>query len=72
MREFYLKDDFIKLGQLLKAAGLCSSGVDAKYDIVNGEVKLNGNTEIQRGKKIVAGDVIEYKGNSLIVKKKEN
>ena len=72
MKEFYLKDDFIKLGQLLKAAGLCSSGVDAKYDIVNGEVKLNGNTEIQRGKKIVAGDVIEYKGNSLIVKKKEN
>ena len=72
MKEFYLKDDFIKLGQLLKAAGLCASGVDAKYDIVNGEVKLNGNTEIQRGKKIVVGDVIEYKGNSLIVKKKEN
>jgi ribosome-associated protein len=72
MREFYLKDDFIKLGQLLKAAGLCASGVDAKYDIQNGEVKLNGNVEIQRGKKIVAGDVIEYKGNSLVVKKKEN
>ena len=70
--EFYIRDEFIKLGQVLKAAGLCESGVEAKYDIVNGEVKLNGNTEIQRGKKIVAGDVIEYKGNSLIVKKKEN
>ena len=53
MREFYLKDDFIKLGQLLKAAGLCASGVDAKYDIVNGEVKLNGNVEIQRGKRLL-------------------
>ncbi len=69
--EFYIKDDFIKLGQVLKAAGLCESGVEAKYDIVNGEVKVNGNTEIQRGKKIVAGDVIEYKGNSLIIKQKE-
>ena len=69
--EFYIKDDFIKLGQVLKAAGLCESGVEAKYDIFNGEVKVNGNTEIQRGKKIVAGDVIEYKGNSLIIKQKE-
>ena len=69
--EFYIKDDFIKLGQVLKAAGLCESGVEAKYDIINGEVKVNGETEVQRGKKIVAGDVIEYKGNSLIIKKKE-
>lgn len=69
--EFYLKDEFIKLGQVLKAWGLCESGVDAKYDIINGDVKVNGNTELQRGKKIVAGDVIEYKGNSLVIKKKE-
>ena len=69
--EFYLKDEFIKLGQVLKAAGLCESGVDAKYDIINGEVKVNGNVELQRGKKIVAGDVIEYRGNSLVIKKKE-
>ena len=69
--EFYIKDDFIKLGQVLKAAGLCGSGVDAKYDIMDGKVKVNGNTELQRGKKIVAGDVIEYKGNSLVIKKKE-
>ncbi len=69
--EFYLKDEFIKLGQVLKASGLCESGVEAKYDIINGDVKVNGNTELQRGKKIVAGDVIEYKGNSLVIKKKE-
>ncbi|MCR4792207.1 MAG: RNA-binding S4 domain-containing protein [Lachnospiraceae bacterium] len=69
--EFYIRDEFIKLGQVLKASGLCESGVEAKYDIVNGEVKVNGNVELQRGKKIVAGDVIEYKGNSLVIKKKE-
>ena len=69
--EFYLKDEFIKLGQVLKASGLCESGVEAKYDIINGDVKVNGNTELQRGKKIVAGDVIEYKGNSLVIKKNE-
>ena len=69
--EFYIRDEFIKLGQVLKAAGLCESGVEAKYDIVNGEVKVNGETELQRGKKIFPGDVIEYKGNSLVIKKKE-
>lgn len=69
--EFYIRDEFIKLGQVLKAAGLCESGVEAKYDIINGEVKVNGETELQRGKKIVAGDVIEYKGKSLVIKKKE-
>ena len=69
--EFYIRDEFIKLGQVLKAAGLCEFGVEAKYDIINGEVKVNGETELQRGKKIVAGDVIEYKGKSLVIKKKE-
>ena len=71
MSEFYLKDDFIKLGQLLKAAGFSESGVEAKYDIINGEVKVNGEVEERRGRKIVAGDVVEYKGNRLTVKKKE-
>jgi len=69
--EFYLKDEFIKLGQVLKASGLWESGVDAKYDIINGEVKVNGETEFQRGKKIYPGDVIEYHGSSLVIKKKE-
>ncbi len=71
MNEFFIKDDFIKLGQLLKAAGLCSNGADAKYDIVNGLVKVNDSVEIQRGRKIKEGDVIEYKGNKLTVRKKD-
>lgn len=45
-----LKSDYIKLGQALKASGLCDSGVDAKHVIEEGLVQVNGNTEIQRGK----------------------
>ena len=70
MITFYLIDDFIKLGQVLKASGLCESGVDAKYDIINGEVTVNGEVEERRGRKIVDGDVIEYRGDKVIVKKK--
>lgn len=57
-----LKDDFIKLGQALKLAGLVESGVDAKFAIQDGHVKVNGQTELQRGKKLYDGDLIEYKG----------
>ena len=47
-----IRDDFIKLGQALKLAGLVESGVDAKYVIQDGQVKLNGQIEMQRGKKV--------------------
>ena len=53
MEEIILRDDFIKLGQALKAAGLVESGVEAKIVIQNGEVKVNGATEIQRGKNML-------------------
>lgn len=66
--DFYLKDDFIKLGQLLKAANLVDNGADAKFEIQSGKVLLNGEVEIQRGKKIVKGDVIKYKGQELTIK----
>ena len=55
-----LNDDYIKLGQALKAAGLVSSGVEAKIVIQGGEVKVNGQIEKQRGKKLVDGDVVTY------------
>lgn len=60
-----LKEEFIKLGQALKAAGLVESGVDAKFAIQDGEVKVNGKVEIQRGKKLVGGDIVEYNGNKI-------
>ena len=53
-------DEFIKLGQALKKAGLVESGVDAKFFIQDGQVKLNGETELQRGKKLYNGDVVSF------------
>ncbi|SHI45712.1 RNA-binding S4 domain-containing protein [Parasporobacterium paucivorans] len=53
-----LREDYIKLGQALKAAGAASSGVEAKMMIQDGLVKVNGAVEMQRGKKLKAGDVI--------------
>lgn len=60
-----LKEEYIKLGQALKAAGLVESGVDAKFAVQDGLVKVNGQVEIQRGKKLVEGDIVEYDGNSI-------
>ncbi|MFT4005776.1 MAG: RNA-binding S4 domain-containing protein [Lacrimispora sp.] len=60
-----LRDEYIKLGQALKAAGLVGSGVDAKYIIEDGLVSVNGQVEVQRGKKLRAGDVVSYDGNTI-------
>lgn len=66
--EFKIKDEYIKLGQVLKAVGLCESGVDAKFAIQDGLVKVNGEVCLQRGKKIVSGDVVEFEGNKVYIK----
>lgn len=68
MEEIKIKDEFIRLGQAMKLAGLVSSGLEAKLMIQSGQVKLNGQTEIQRGKKLVDGDVVEWNGSSFRVK----
>ena len=65
MESFKIKDEYIKLGQALKASGLAESGVDAKYEVQDGFVKVNGQVETQRGKKLVPGDLVEYNGNTL-------
>ena len=67
--EFYLKDDFIKLGQLLKAANLVENGADAKFEIQDGKVFVNGEVEYQRGKKIYKDDIVKYNGKEIVVKK---
>ena len=64
-----LREDFIKLGQALKAAGLVGSGVDAKFVIQDGLVKVNGETELQRGKKLYDGDIVTYQGESVKIVK---
>lgn len=65
MEQLKLKNETIKLGQALKAAGIVQSGVEAKYIIQDGLVKVNGKIENQRGKKLVKGDCIEYNGETL-------
>ena len=64
-----LREDYIKLGQALKAAGLVESGVEAKYAVEDGNVKVNGEVATQRGKKLVDGDVVAYKGETIKIVK---
>ena len=67
MEKIFLRDEYIKLGQALKKAGLVYSGAEAKELITEGNVKVNGEVEIQRGKKIREGDVIEFEGQQILV-----
>ena len=67
METITIRDEYIKLGQALKLAGLVYSGVDAKIEIQEGFVKVNGEVEVQRGKKIYPGDVIEFDGQQVRV-----
>ena len=69
MEEIVLRDDFIKLGQALKAAGLEEAGVEAKIVIQNGEVKVNGVTETQRGKKLYDGDIVTFDRDEIKIVK---
>lgn len=65
MQTIQLREDYIKLGQALKASGLAESGVDAKFAIQDGLVKVNGKVETQRGKKLVTGDIVEFDGHTV-------
>lgn len=60
-----LKDEFIKLGQALKAAGLVETGAEAKDVIQGGLVKVNGEVDTRRGKKLYNGDVVEFDGEEI-------
>ena len=64
-----LREDYIKLGQALKAAGLVQSGVDAKYAIEDCLVSVNGEAAFQRGKKLVDGDIVTYDGQTIKITK---
>lgn len=63
MKEIRIKDEYIKLEQALKLAGEFSMGSDAKYAILDGEIKVNGEVEQRRGKKLRAGDVFTVANN---------
>ena len=67
METLRIKDEYIKLGQALKLAGLVDSGVEAKEVILDGYVKVNGEPEFQRGKKLYNGDIVEFEGNQFTI-----
>ena len=69
MYTIQLRDEYIKLGQALKAAGLVGSGVEAKILINDGLVKVNGNVEYQRGKKLYENDIVQYNGEEIKITK---
>lgn len=69
MEKVIIRDDFIKLGQAMKLAGMVGSGVDAKMLIQDGQVEVNGEVEYQRGKKLHEGDIITFNGESVQIGK---
>ena len=69
MEELKLRDEFIKLGQALKAAGCVNSGLEAKIVIKEGQVCVNGEVEYQRGKKLHEGDTVTFDGETIKIEK---
>lgn len=69
MEIIQLREEYIKLGQALKAAGLVSSGIDAKMVIQDELVKVNGEMENRRGRKLYDGDLVEYNGEQVKIVK---
>lgn len=68
MKKIKIHTEYIKLDQLLKYANIAETGGHAKILIKNGQVKLNGEIMLQRGKKVKKGDIIElFNGESYIV-----
>ena len=69
MEIIYLREDFIKLGQALKAAGFVDSGVEAKEVIQEGLVLVNGEVDTRRGRKLYEGDVVSFENQTIKIEK---
>ena len=67
MREVPIREDMIRLGQLLKLAGLVGSGAEAKDVLATGEVTVNGEPEARRGRQLHRGDVVVAAGEEVVV-----
>lgn len=65
--EIKIRDEFIKLGQVLKLAGVVEDGVEAKYAIQDGLVQVNGEVDQRRGRKVYEGDVITFEDQEIKV-----
>ena len=66
-RDVAIRDDTIRLGQLLKLAGLAESGGHARELIQAGAAQVNGEVETRRGRQLRRGDVITVEGESVRV-----
>lgn len=69
MEVIFLRDEFIKLGQALKAAGFVESGVEAKEVIQDGLVLVNGEVDTRRGRKLYEGDVVSFENQTIKIEK---
>lgn len=69
METIKLRDDYIKLGQAMKAAGFVSSGVEAKLLIQEGKVLVNGEADLRRGRKLYENDIVEFEGKQVKIVK---
>jgi ribosome-associated protein len=65
VREVEIRGDMIRLGQLLKVAGIVDSGGEAKELIASGEVTVNGEPETRRGRQLHAGDLLVAAGQEV-------
>ena len=65
--EIKIRDEFIKLGQALKLAGVVEDGVEAKYAIQDGLVQVNGEVDQRSGRKVYEGDVITFEDQEIKV-----
>ena len=69
--ELEIRDDFIRLGQAMKLAGLADDGVQAKILITEGNVTVNGEQELRRGRKLYPGDTFSFNGIKIVISGKD-
>lgn len=69
MEVIKLREDFIKLGQALKAAGFVEEGVEAKIEIQSGNVMVNNEVDVRRGRKLYDGDIVSFGGKEIKITK---
>jgi ribosome-associated protein len=66
-RDVPIREEAIRLGQLLKLAGLADSGADARELVQDGAVRVNGEVETRRGRQLRRGDVVDIAGDMVRV-----
>jgi ribosome-associated protein len=66
-RDVPIREDTIRLGQLLKLAGLADSGADARELVQDGAARVNGEVETRRGRQLRRGDVVDVAGDAVRV-----